>query len=86
MHGDISKAPVPKGGFGQLTFERRQHYLWASLMAQMVENPSSMQETQIESLDWKGPRRREWQPTPAFLPGESPRQRIYAKSQTQLSN
>ena len=48
---------VPKGGFGQLTFERRQHYLWASLMAQMVENPSSMQETQIQSLDWKGPRK-----------------------------
>ena len=55
--------------------------LRASLMAQMVENPSAMQETQIQSLDWKGPRRREWQPTPAFLPRESPRQ-IYAESDT----
>ena len=47
-----------------------------------VENPSAMQETRIQALDQKGPRRREWQPTPAFLPGESPRQRIYTESDT----
>ena len=51
-------------------------------MAQMVENPSAMQETRIQALDQKGPRRREWQPTSAFLPGESPRQRIYTESDT----
>ena len=44
------------------------------------------------SLGWEDPLRREWQPTPLFLPGESHRQRSLvgtvhgaAKSQTQLS-
>ena len=27
----------------------------ASLMAQMVKNLPAMQETQVQSLDWKGP-------------------------------
>ena len=31
-----------------------------------------MQETWVWSLGWKIPWRRTWQPTPAFLPGESP--------------
>ena len=30
-----------------------------------------MQETWVLSLDWEDPLRREWQPTPVFLPGES---------------
>ena len=46
-----------------------------SLVAQTVKNPPTMQETQIQSLGQEGPRRREWQPTPVFLPGESHRQR-----------
>ena len=29
-------------------------------------------ETRVRSLDWEEPLRRAWQPTPAFLPGESP--------------
>ena len=29
-----------------------------------------MQETQVRSLGWEDPRRREWQLTPVFLPGE----------------
>ena len=29
-----------------------------------------MQETQVWSLGWEGPRSREWLPTPVFLPGE----------------
>ena len=30
-----------------------------------------MQETQVWSLGWEDPRRRKWQSTPVFLPGES---------------
>ena len=29
--------------------------LWASLVAQMVTNPPTVQETQIQSLGWKDP-------------------------------
>ena len=41
------------------------------LVAQMVKNPPPMQETQVQSPGQKDPLRREWQPTPVFLPGES---------------
>ena len=30
-----------------------------------------MQETQVQSLGQEDPWRKKWQPTPAFLPGES---------------
>ena len=46
-------------------------YSWASLVAQVVKNPPGMQETSVQSLDWKD-RRRAWQPSLVFLPGESP--------------
>ena len=36
----------------------------------MVKNLPSVQQTQVWSLGWEDPRRREWQPTPAFLPGK----------------
>ena len=42
-------------------------------MAQQVKNPPVMQEIQercVQSLDWKDPLRRAWQPTPLFLLGE----------------
>ena len=42
-------------------------------MAQMVKNPLAVWETWVGSLDWEIPCRRAWQPTPVFLPGESPR-------------
>ena len=49
---------------------------WASLMAQMVKNPPAMQETWLRSLGWEDPLEgttlQAWQPTPVFLPGESP--------------
>ena len=48
------------------------YYLWASLVAQMVKNPFTMWETQVQSLGWEDPRRRAYQPTPVFLPRESP--------------
>ena len=45
---------------------------WASLVAQLVKNLPAMQETQIRFLGWEVPWMRAWQPTPIFLPGESP--------------
>ena len=47
----------------------------ASLVAQTVKNSPAMQETQVQSLDWEDSQRREWPPTPVFLPGESYGQR-----------
>ena len=47
-------------------------YYWASLVAQMVKNLPTIWETWVRSLGWEDPRRRAWQPTPVFLPGESP--------------
>ena len=47
-------------------------YSWASLVAQLVMNLPAMQETWVQSLGWKILWRRAWQPTPVFLPGESP--------------
>ena len=44
-------------------------------MAQMVKNLPRMQETRVLSLIKKIPWRREWLPTPVFLPGESHGQR-----------
>ena len=45
-------------------------------MAQSVSNSSAMQEMWFDPWVRKIPRRREWKPTPVFLPGESHGQRI----------
>ena len=45
-------------------------YSWASLEAQLVENPPAMQETWVWSMGWRDPWRRERQPTPVFWPRE----------------
>ena len=37
--------------------------------------PPARQETPIQSLSWEDPLRREWLPTPVFLPGEPHGQR-----------
>ena len=50
-------------------------FLWASLVTQMVKNLSAMWETRVQSLGQEIPQRREWLPTPVFLPGESHGQR-----------
>ena len=39
---------------------------WASLVAQLVENPPAMWETWVGKIPW----RREWLPTPVFWPVE----------------
>ena len=49
--------------------------LRASLVAEMVKNLPAMPKTQVQSLGQEDPWRRERQPTPVFLPGESNRQR-----------
>ena len=43
-------------------------YSWASLVAPTVKNLPAMQETWVAKIPW----RRAWQPSPVFLPGESP--------------
>ena len=44
--------------------------LGTSLVAQMVKNLPSMQETQVQSLGREDPLEKAWQPVPVFLPGE----------------
>ena len=39
---------------------------------------AAMQKTWVRSLGWEGPWKREWQPTPAFWPGEFHGQRRLA--------
>ena len=45
----------------------------ASLVAQLVKNPSAMQETLVRPLDWEDPLEKDKLPTPVFLgfPGGS---------------
>ena len=42
-------------------------------MAQLVKNLPAMRKKQVPSLGWEDPLKEgTWQPTPVFLPGESP--------------
>ena len=52
--------------------------LGASPVVQTVKNPPAMQETQVRPLAWENPCKREWLPTPVFLPGEFHGQRSLA--------
>ena len=52
---------------------------WASLVALMVKNLPSMQETHVQSLGQEDPWRKEWQTTPVFLPGKFHAQRSLAR-------
>ena len=47
-------------------------YSWASLVAQMVKNCLQCGRPGFDPWIGKIPWRRVWQPTPVFLPGESP--------------
>ena len=42
-----------------------------SLVAQMVKRLATRWETQVRSLGWEDPLKKEWQPTPVLLPGKS---------------
>ena len=46
-------------------------YSWTSLVAQLVKNVPTCRRTGFNPWVGKIPWRREWQPTPIFLPGES---------------
>ena len=46
--------------------------VWASLVAETVQNLPALQETWVQSLGWEDPWRRTWQPTLVFLPTASP--------------
>ena len=46
----------------------------------MVKNPTAIQETQVRSLGQEDPWKKEWQPTPVFLPGEFHGQKTWLKS------
>ena len=52
--------------------------LWASLLAQMVMNLPAIQGAPVHPWVGNIPWRREWQSTPAFLPGECYQQRSLA--------
>ena len=61
--------------------------LRASLVAQLLKNPSAMRETWVQSLGWEDPWRRERLPTLVFWPGEfHGLVHGVAKSRTQLSD
>ena len=45
-------------------------YSWASLVAQLIKNLPTMQETWVRSLGWEDLLRRERLPTSVFWPGE----------------
>ena len=47
----------------------------ASLVAQRLKHLPAMWKTEFDTWVRKIPRRRKWQPTPVFLPGESHGQR-----------
>ena len=50
----------------------------AFLAAQMVKNPLAVSETRVQCLGGEDPWRKEWLPTPVFLPGEFHGQRSLA--------
>ena len=50
----------------------------ASLVAESVKNPPTMQETQVRFLSWEDPVEKGMQTTPEFLPRQSHRQRSLA--------
>ena len=60
---------------GMWGLERKHLYIfvslfWPSLVAQSVKNLPAKQETQVWSLVWDDPWRRDWLPIPVFLSGE----------------
>ena len=66
-----AREPISLPGLGRSPGEWIGYPLkcsWASLVAQMVKNLPAIQETWVGKIPW----RRAWQPTPVFLPGESP--------------
>ena len=70
LEGDVLTTGPPRKSLEWISI--KYNYSWASLVAQMVKNLPAMQETWVLSLGWEYPLEKTWQPTPVFLPGESP--------------
>ena len=71
FHSDLYQSTfydLPTSEIFEITYQNFR----ASLVAQLVKNLPAMQETWVWSWVGKIPWRREWQPAPLFLPGESP--------------
>ena len=45
------------------------------MVKSLPANAGDLRDTQVQSLGWKDPLNRKWQPTPVLLPGESHGQR-----------
>ena len=69
--GDPSSIPWSGSSQGERIGYPLQ-YSQAPLVAQTVKNPPAMQETWVRSLGWEDHLEESMQPTPIFLPGESP--------------
>ena len=69
--GDPSSIPGPGRSSGKGIGYPLQ-YAWAFLVAQMVKNPLQCRKPGFNPWVGKIPWRRAWQPTPVFLPRESP--------------
>ena len=52
-----------------------QHLCYGFPSGSVIKNPPAVQETWVQSLGQKAPRRRKWQPTAVFLPGKPHGQR-----------
>ena len=48
-------------------------YSWASLMTQLVKNPSAMRETRVRSLGWEDPLEKGKAPHSSVIAGRIPR-------------
>ena len=68
----VPVALYPCLAYDVVNFDLSNRFVSASLVAQTVKNPPAVREIRIQSLVGKIPWKRAWQPTPVFLPGESP--------------
>ena len=65
-----SNTCLQKTGTSEVLAPRLHSPRMEDTLAQMVQNPPAIWETQVWSMDWEDPWRREWQPTTVFLPGD----------------
>ena len=56
-----------------ILYTERERVYWASLVAQLVKNPSAMRETWVRSLDWEDPLEKEMATHSSILAWKIPR-------------
>ena len=69
-HGQVGYSPWGHKRIRHDLVTKQHIYMRASLVAQLVKNLSAVRETLLRSWVGKMPWRREWLPTPVFLPRE----------------